>query len=460
MKGKIKKCGKRILAYVLVGAFVAGSIPAALPVNAAGTSFFEEPTTDNQDDGFFEDENVGTNDGQGFIDMTDDESTGGAEDDSFIDMTDDEDVDDENAGGDFIDMTDDESETMHQDGEDLADNQIDFTDEADTEASDVVFEAAAGDISLAISGNKEVMNGAESASIFELSDEEMDQYLDLVVTEENQQLLTIFDISLLDSAGGEVEPEGSVTVSLSGPAIANNISKGNEISVIHILEANTLDRDMDSAGTDILSPEYTAEDTLAFETGSFSKYALVLTGNDSQKEVNFSGEQYFEIDKYLSAPTGEVNGQNTYDTYLEHAYYDGAKPHQIINLAPASQDIILVLDQSASMAEARINAVNKSVETFLKNVMNINKSRMQIAKEGGYTDIDPEGDVEDQMEDHLMKITGVVGYNNRTYDKYHNPDGKAVLTDVDVNQLTKAAHIKNDYREYYENGRTDTDIQD
>ena len=460
MKGKIKKCGKRILAYVLVGAFVAGSIPAALPVNAAGSSFFEEPTTDNQDDGFFEDENVGTNDGQGFIDMTDDENTGGAEDDSFIDMTDDEDVDDENAGDDFIDMTDDESETMHQDGEDLADNQIDFTDEADTEASDVVFEAAAGDISLAISGNKEVMNGAESASIFELSDEEMDQYLDLVVTEENQQLLTIFDISLLDSAGGEVEPEGSVTVSLSGPAIANNIAKGNEISVVHILETNTLDRDMDSAGTDILSPEYTAEDTLAFETGSFSKYALVLTGNDSQKEVNFSGERYFEIDKYLSAPTGEVNGQNTYDTYLEHAYYDGAKPHQIINLAPASQDIILVLDQSASMAEARINAVNKSVETFLKNVMNINKSRMQIAKEGGYTDIDPEGDVEDQMEDHLMKITGVVGYNNRTYDKYHNPDGKAVLTDVDVNQLTKAAHIKNDYREYYENGRTDTDIQD
>lgn len=52
MKGKIKKCGKRILAYVLVGAFVAGSIPAALPVNAAGSSFFEEPTIDNQDDGF------------------------------------------------------------------------------------------------------------------------------------------------------------------------------------------------------------------------------------------------------------------------------------------------------------------------------------------------------------------------------------------------------------------------
>ena len=239
----------------------------------------EEPTADNQDDGFFEDGNMGTGDGQGlsddgFIDMTDDESTNGAEDDSFIDMTDDEDVNDENAGDDFIDMTDDESETMHQDGEDLADNQIDFTDETDTEDSDVVFEAAAGEISLAISGNKEVMNGAESASISELSDEEMDQYLDLVVTEENQQLLTIFDISLLDSAGDEVEPEGSVTVSLSGPAIANNIAKGNEISVVHILEAGTYGMDTDNAGTDTLSPEYVAEDTLEFETGSFSKYAF------------------------------------------------------------------------------------------------------------------------------------------------------------------------------------------
>ena len=145
-------------------------------------------------------------------------------------------------------------------------------------------------------------------------------------------------------------------------------------------------------------------ETVTFETASFSEYALVLTGNTTQKETEFSGDQYFEMDKYLSDPIGVMNGQNTYNVYLEQAYYDGSTPHRVINNAPDAQDIILVLDQSASMGGSRVETLNKSVESLLKQMQTINNVRLENAKNGVYTDIDPDGDVEAAMKGMLDPV--------------------------------------------------------
>ena len=71
----------------------------------------------------------------------------------------------------------------------------------------------------------------------------------------------------------------------------------------------------------------TDDSTISFTTGGFSDYALVLTGNNTQKEFDFDDGTYFEMDKYLE-PVGEANGQTSYNVYLEHAFYDIHERHK------------------------------------------------------------------------------------------------------------------------------------
>lgn len=472
MKHKIIKCAKRFLAYTLTGSFLLASLSTALPVSAATVSSVETVETyaqshestvagsrANMPESKFE--TVPEQESE-----TDTKKVAETESNS---ATEGESIETESSSvGSSGSSTKEPGTTQASESESESESETETETEtkpktesetsAELNGSTLTLKAEHDGTKVSISGKKSDLNGAAKASIYELSYAEADEYLDMVLSDENDQLLSIYDISLLDENGNEVEPDGNVTVSLSSQTIKSVSARSQKITVVHISDM-AFYRSIDDA-TSSFEAEYATDDSIEFETDSFSKFALVLTGHDSQKELNLSNKKYMEIDKYLSDPTGTMNGQNTYNTYLEHAYYDGTQPHQTINLAPASQDIILVLDQSASMAEERINTVNKSVNTFLKNLMNLNKSRMEAAKAGEYTDIDPDGDIEAQMKGHLMQVTGVVGYNNRTYDKFHDSNGKVILTEEDVAAVTNAAHIKNDYREYYENGRTDTDIQD
>lgn len=449
---KGKKLIRQISALILAIILFSGSLASDAPIYAAGNSFISidegDETAVDEHEGFIDATGESTsimpdNDAQN-VENTDHEN-------DFIDDT------DENGNGDdsSVDLVSGDDFYTHSD--DSPDNLYDST---------VSLEASAAGIGVVISGDSNALGNAASLSIQEVSSAESAACQSLM--EECSEVLAVYDISLMDADGCETEPSGTVEVTMYGDLIKENSNKGGSLEIVHFVDINgsdsisTFRQDMSQEDFfEVLNAEVLSGDTLVFETESFSKYALVLTGNDSQKEIHLSGEKYFEIDKYLSAPTGELNGQKTYDTYLEHAYYDGTQPHPIINYAPAEQDIILVLDQSASMGDGtRVDAINKSTETFVRNIMVINNYRMKLAEEGAYTDIDPEGDIESQMKNHLMRITGIIGFNNRTYDKYHNQDGLAVLTNSDINTLVKAGTIKDDYREYWQNGNTNTDLQD
>ena len=463
MKKRIKS---RLLALGLAAAMFVGTFGSGSTVQAS--SFF---SGDSSGEEVFIDDTGGMSEDEEFIDDTTDVSDDG----TFIDDTGEEGFVDDTMNDEdiIIDDTTDEPDVDLSDEAEMPGDQIDLTDEdADmpvdesaglTLDDNVYLEGAADGVTVSVSGTQEAMNGAESLSVEKVSQAKINNYEEALngSSEEETEVLTVLDITLLDAEGNEVEPLDLVSVVFSGTKIEENSADSRTLTAVHVVEdTGVTGRQVSEDSFEELDTRVSSE-TLSFETDSFSEYALVLTGNDSQKEIEFGGDQYFELDKYLSNPTGTMNGQNTYNVYLEQAYYDGTKPHRVINNAPPGQDIILVLDQSASMSGSyRIDAINDSVESMLKQLQLLNQSRLETAKNGGYTDINPHGDVEAQMEDHYMRITGIIGYNNHTYDRYHNEAGLDILDDLDVTRLVDAAHITDDYMQWISDQDGDYDIQD
>lgn len=184
-----------------------------------------------------------------------------------------------------------------------------------------------------------------------------------------------------------------------------------------------------------------------------------VTDNSTVVTVPDSDTSYFQMDKYaVEDEETQINRQNTWDLYLEQAYYDEEQPEVILSPAPKRQYIVLVLDQSASMSGTRVDDMNSATDTMLKRIMKLNQNRLEKARRGEYDDIDPNGDVEAQMREHLIYIGGIVGYNNHLYHEFES--ALAPTTDEEAQQLIDKAYIKNDYEQYYRYGRQDGDLQD
>ena len=83
---------------------------------------------------------------------------------------------------------------------------------------------------------------------------------------------------------------------------------------------------------------------------------------------------------------------------------------------------------------------------------------MQDAEDGKYADIDPDNAAA-EMADHLMYISGVVGFNNHTYDKYTGVP-VAVCTDEEISAFTEIVHVNDDYAAWCANPDADAQIQD
>jgi len=194
-------------------------------------------------------------------------------------------------------------------------------------------------------------------------------------------------------------------------------------------------------------------DTIVFTTESFSEYALVLKTSsrkssghmldlettENQVETRLQKNTYLEMDKYLSEPTGSLNNQNTYDIYLEQALVDTDHPNQLINPAPEKQKIVIVMDQSSSM-KPRVEKMNSSLAAFWDRIKEINEIRLENARNGVYSDINPSEDIEDQMKDHMLSLIGIIGYNSSAFIRYQNDEG-LLLTDENTDLAYEKSKI-------------------
>ena len=213
----------------------------------------------------------------------------------------------------------------------------------------------------------------------------------------------------------------------------------------------------DTDATYSVQQKSTASAKLGASSGS--AYAAVLrsdkVGNAAQTETTAGYNQqvetklseasgnvsatYFEQDKYISEPTGEKNGQSTYNITIENAYV-GAK---VTTYAPNGQDIIIIEDASSSMM-GHTDVEATAVEQLLQNIHDENVKRIDDAMAGKYDgSINPEGksrtQIQQEMIDggYLLRLTGIESYNRATTNRYN---GKSyLLTTADLNTAIAAA---------------------
>ncbi|MCD8362300.1 MAG: hypothetical protein LUC98_04945, partial [Lachnospiraceae bacterium] len=203
--------------------------------------------------------------------------------------------------------------------------------------------------------------------------------------------------------------------------------------------------EVDTESAEVTETEVSAEDSVPLlASNSASEYALVLTGNDSQAESHLDETAYMEFDKYLVQNEEVINNQSTYDIYMETAYLDASAPEAEARLAPERRDVIIIIDQSLTMnIGSRIADTNAATAAFFKNAAAINNKYMAAAKNGEYSDVDPASDVEAQMQDHLIHVVGIMGYNNDTVKIMYRDgwDGLAPTSSNDIAALTGKAHF-------------------
>ena len=330
-----------------------------------------------------------------------------------------------------------------------------------------------------VSGNTEDLNGAVSFIATRLSEERENEYKDII--DKTIDEIYVYDLALFNDKQEQIEPTGELEVTFSLNDLS--ISEAQVLEVYHnvdttlenvipddenkensedvkvsdieneteteLVPVNTVDIPIKAESLNVVESEIQEDGSITITADSFSEYVLVLSGNNSQKEIKLWKNAYMELDKYAQKKDEEINNQSTYDLYLEQGYYDKSIPDVISNPAPKKQYISLIIDQSGSMAiNSKIRSTNEALKTMLQRIVKVNEQRMQCAKEGQYTDIDEDGNVEAQMADHLISIQFVVGYNNHTYDRYIDTNGTNVLTEDNVNAIYNKIALKNDITQY------------
>ena len=379
-------------------------------------------------------------------------------------------------------------------------------------------------IQVKVSGEIDALNGAVALKVERLPEEREAEYRE-VITDSLPEMdkgavegadssierilkdsVYAYDIALFNRNGEQIEPSGAVSVEFSSEKIKSSLSDepDAELYVFHnidtmvdesdasaeltseesapaeetgdipeeeeepaptekeLVPADTSDIPVVYESLQGLTPEIAEDGTVTVTTDGFSEYVLVLTGKTSQKETSFGDGEYLELDKYLEQ-TGEINNQKSYDLYLENAYFRDGVPVTIKQYAPLGIHSLLITDQSSSMAGAPVDAYNTAIEAYVDRLVEINKSRIESAKNGEYTDIDPNSDtIEQDMAEHLFYISGCIGFNQFVRVKQYNGNelwDVAPLTSEEATALKTALHVKNDLADY-KAGKDNTDMAD
>ncbi len=456
-----KKWIRQALAFALAVALAVGDSGVALATELSDVRTEEEPATSDEYETIIIDD----------ADISDaPEAAAGSAAEETADSSTTETVDsnadtDETKSGEESDSEDAESEQTESPAENTSADPGDSCEDpeaessADGEVSPVSFTAEAGEITVTVSGSVEALADVSGISVTDLGEDRTSEYKDALSESDaytGAEVVSVYDITLLNVEGAAVEPTGEVTVIFTAASLIEGLRENEVLSILHNVDTVLQEVSAEAVSDEIDTlPEVKAESleamevelaeedgTLRFTSDMFSEYALVLTGNDSQIESEVTEDAYMEFDKYLVRGEDSINNQSTYDIYMETAYYDSSKP--TVKTAPTRRDVIIIMDQSLTMGiGTRIEDTNSATAAFFKNAAAINSEFLEKARNGEYSDIDPSGDVEAQMQEHLIHVVGIMGYNNNDIKvMYRNGwDGLAPTSDSDVDTLTNAAYF-------------------
>lgn len=146
-------------------------------------------------------------------------------------------------------------------------------------------------------------------------------------------------------------------------------------------------------------------------------------------------------DKYVTPLQSSVLA-NQFTLTMEAGLED---PTKRINKQPAPgvSYVAMLIDQSVALKwdDGNIDQLNGGTEAYFNAIRAENSRRMEYARSGVYTDIDPKGNVEEQMKDHLIRVLFTAGYNEYAALRFDSAEGLAPLTQAHVDTLVKATHV-------------------
>ena len=360
---------------------------------------------------------------------------------------------------------------FEEEGEDLFEDSSYASDAGLTRAiEDTVLTSEDNDASVQVKADGETLADATDVKIMEMPEEivsEWQEMFDGLEDENSYEVIGVYDVALVDEDGADTEPDGLVEVTITGQTVAEAIMDDRELRIYHMPDSTmfySMDGESsgDGTGFEELASITDGAMSVTFNTDGFSQFAMVLTGNASQKEVDLGGNTYMELDKYLKETGVGLNNQMTYEVYLENAYYDPNPGTKLPN-APIRSDFFLIMDHSASMSDVPCVNLNVAVDAFLKTMQRTNQKRVKIAANGGYYDIDPawvaetvpgEGNtvvvkkddygniilrdvatLKSVMGEHMQYLTGAVSYNNKINARVTPNDRVAIYTDDERKSL-------------------------
>ncbi len=98
------------------------------------------------------------------------------------------------------------------------------------------------------------------------------------------RIITAVDITFLDSADNEIQPNGNVAVSIKAPELAE--AAAQDLGILHINEEKAVAEELTEA-ENAVEVNAADENAVAFESDAFSIYAVVESGEDARLFVKF-----------------------------------------------------------------------------------------------------------------------------------------------------------------------------
>ncbi|MCD8362168.1 MAG: hypothetical protein LUC98_04270, partial [Lachnospiraceae bacterium] len=209
-----------------------------------------------------------------------DESVEDAEEDESIEP----DAETEDAQPEESDEAEEEAEPAEDDSsetEEPQDEEKEDAEETEEESDDLfVLETTQGDVTVRISGTADTLAGVVSVSVTELNDERIVAYEEAFAEDDSitvSEVIAAYDITLLDADGKAVEPNGSVSVSITSKTLQEYLEEGEDIQVIH--DTNT-------------TVEAVEDDSIDSETVSVDALEVMDVESDDSGEVNFTADSF------------------------------------------------------------------------------------------------------------------------------------------------------------------------
>ncbi|MCD8249444.1 MAG: hypothetical protein LUC60_06290, partial [Lachnospiraceae bacterium] len=217
-----------------------------------------------------------------------------------------------------------EDDSQVEEEEALEENAEETEEESD---EPLVFEVTQDGVTVRISGTADALAGVASVSVSKLSDEKIEVYEEAFAEDDTitaSKVIAAYDITLLNEDGEAIEPDGSVSVTITSDVLQEYLEEGEDIQVLHdtnttveAIEDDSIDNETVSTDAlEVLDIESDDSGSIAVTMDSFSTvlFALQVSANNGTGEytltlADYAKSEFYDADVISSIAITEIGGE-------------------------------------------------------------------------------------------------------------------------------------------------------